>query len=367
MGDHGSEHDGAISGDPSSAQGSLPLNRDTDIVLSLADINKDVGQMASLLAKLCKEEPSIPLSSHDDDCPPGSKRKSTISDESDSRSAKRPRHSSSDDEVSIYASDDDEDLKLLTEQVQPDEPKARENDSELNSKLLQDLANTFEEEDNTGEKIQQQLADVCLKRWGKKLSPEKIKTLLNKYNRPSNCDDMKGKKVNPEIWSQLNSRKRKTDLLLSNIQQIIRKVTFVSLHTSNILVQNPGPSISQMIMHSVDSIAMLGHLNAQISQFRRDQIRPALKPEYSTICSADILPNSQYLFGDDLAKNLRDAKESSKISLSLAHSSNKNHFRGNQSSPGQTPHYSKGPRKDFLWKGQNRNYKRKKPQGNDTP
>ena len=108
------------------------------------------------MAKLCKEEPAIPQSSHDDDCPPGSKRKSTTSDESDYLSAKRPRNSSSDDEVSIYASDDDEDLKLLTEHVQPDEPKARENDSELNSKLLQDLANTFEEEDGTGEKIQQQ-------------------------------------------------------------------------------------------------------------------------------------------------------------------------------------------------------------------
>ena len=100
-GDHGSEHDGAISGDPSNAQGSLPLNRDTDIVLSLVDINKNVGQMASLWAKLCKEEPAIPQSSHDDDCLPGSKRKSTTSDESDSLSAKRPRHSSSDDEVSI--------------------------------------------------------------------------------------------------------------------------------------------------------------------------------------------------------------------------------------------------------------------------
>ena len=48
---------------------------------------------------------------------------------------------------------------------------------------------------------------------------------------------MKGTKVNL-IWSQLNSRERKTDLLLSNIQQIIRKITFVSLQTCNFLVQN---------------------------------------------------------------------------------------------------------------------------------
>ena len=81
----------------------------------------------------------------------------------------------------LYVSDsidDEEDVKLLTESAQVTDPKARENDPEI--KLLQDLANTFEDDDATGEKIQQQLADIALRRWGRKLSQEKVKSLLNK-------------------------------------------------------------------------------------------------------------------------------------------------------------------------------------------
>ena len=99
------------------------------------------------------------------------------------------------------------------------------------------------------------------------------------------------------------------------MQQIIRKVTFATLQTTNMLVENPSSATdnSKAITQSVDSIAMLGHLKTQLSQFRREQIKPALKSDYSAMCSAKVPLSSQYLFGDDLAKKLRDARESSKI------------------------------------------------------
>ena len=68
---------------------------------------------------------------------------------------------------------------------------------------------------------------------------------------------------------------------------------------------------------------MLGHLNTQLAQLRRDQIQPALKPEYKPICAIEVPANSQYLFGDDIAKQLKDAGETSKISRSVANTSNK--------------------------------------------
>ena len=74
-------------------------------------------------------------------------------------------------------------------------------------------------------KIMQQLADIATKRWGKKLSSDKLKNLLDKYKRPENCEDIKATKVNtlnPKIWNQLNPNKRKVDLQLSNIQQVVR-------------------------------------------------------------------------------------------------------------------------------------------------
>ena len=57
---------------------------------------------------------------------------------------------------------------------------------------------------------------------------------------------------------------------------------------------------------------MLGHLNTQLAQLRRDQIQLALKPEYKPICAIEVPENSQYLFGDDIAKQLKDVKETSR-------------------------------------------------------
>ena len=115
----------------------------------------------------------------------------------------------------------------------------------------------------------------------------------------------------------------------------------------------------------VDAIAMLGHVNTQLAQLRRDEIKPSLKAEYSAICSAEVPISSQYLFGDDLAKQLRDAKEASKISYSFVSTSKHGPFKGKQHSSSHQDRYTKGPKKDFLWRGQNRSYKRKKSPNND--
>lgn len=250
---------------------------------------------------------------------------------------------------------------MLTERSKATGQKERETPAK-ETKLLQDFANSFDEDDATGEKVQQVLADIALKRWDKKLSSDKIKSLTDKYKQPQNCSDIKAIRVNPEIWSQMNAKKRKTDLKISNLQQIIRKITFATLQTTNMLINNSSASDNNTIMaQQVDTIAMLGHLNTQLAQLRRDEIKPSLKAEYSTICSAEVPISSQFLFGDDLAKQLRDAKEASKISYSFANTSkNGSYSRGKQHSSQQHDRYSKGPKKDFLWQGQHRPYKKKK-------
>ena len=72
----------------------------------------------------------------------------------------------------------------------------------------------------------QQLVDIDTKRWGKKLSLDKLKNLFDKDTRPQNCVDIKGTKVNLEI------NPSKIDLPLSNMQQVVRKVIFCD-HTDN--------------------------------------------------------------------------------------------------------------------------------------
>ena len=70
------------------------------------------------------------------------------------------------------------------------------------------------------------------------------------------------------------------------MQQVVRKVTFATLPTTNVLLQNASFSAnSNLITQSVDVVALLDHVYTQLALFRREQIKPALKQGYSTICS----------------------------------------------------------------------------------
>ena len=173
-------------------------------------------KMTGLLAKLC-EKPAP------DERPQSLKRQSTsaVSDnlhsepeENSHQSGKRRRHLSlSYDNISLHACDDlDEahDIQMLTECSKATGQKEREIPAK-ETQLLQDLANSIEEDDATGDKIQEELPDIALKRWGKKLSSDKIKSFSDKYKQSQNCSDIKSIKVCPKVWNQLNAKKKKTD------------------------------------------------------------------------------------------------------------------------------------------------------------
>ena len=110
-----------------------------------------------------------------------------MSKENSRKSGKRRRYvSNSEDNISLYASDELEDadvdeIKMLTERSKSSKATGRnERETTANeTKLLQDFANSL---DATGDKIEQVLADIALKRCGKKLSFENIKSLIENTN-----------------------------------------------------------------------------------------------------------------------------------------------------------------------------------------
>ena len=63
-----------------------------------------------------------------------------------------------------------------------------------------------------------------------------------------------------------------------------------------------------LVRIAVNLVAMLGHMNADVMSMRQEVIKPALKPEFQKICHATVPPNSKFLFGNDLAKLVRDSK-----------------------------------------------------------
>ena len=188
-----------------------------------------------------------------------------------------------------------------------------------------------------------------MKRWGNKLTSEKITSILRKHPQPENCGDMAIARVNPEIWTPLNAAKRKSDLRL-------QKATFATITTCDKLLEAKAKiDTKEILTDSIDAIALVGHVASELSSLRCEQLRPSLKQEYHTICSNNVPTSSQLLFGDDLAKQIRDAKETSRIGHTVGvtkHDHSRNYRRhGSYQSSRHDKSSKGGSRQPFLGKG----------------
>ena len=122
--------------------------------------------------------------------------------------------------------------------------------------------------------------------------------MVDKHKQPANCSNVVNSRVNPEVWGQLNAVKKSTDLRLAVMQQAIQKVAFITVMSG----KDPDKvDLNKLVSNAVDSIALLGHATNDLNNFRLEQIRPALKPEFAALSWAEI-PHGKWLFNEDLPK-----------------------------------------------------------------
>ena len=354
---------------PSSAgppdQNTGPPVHDLNIESTLRQLNTNMGTMTQLLTEVCARLPSGNIdASSSSRSPPGAgqerRRRRSVSissaEPSEHENESRRKSRREEDCVSVHATDDDDVAQLLAEP--PARATAPDNTNVAGEdELLTELVASLQEEVTKGPKVQQQLADIAIKRWGTKLQSDKISSILGKHPQPENCKEMAIGRVNPEIWAPLNAAKRNADLRLANMQQALQKATFAIVTTCDkLLAVKSQIDTKDIVTDSIDAIALVGHVVSEISSIRREQLRPSLKHEFQTICSKSVPPSSKLLFGDDLAKQIRDAKETSRIGLTVGaytkHDGHRNRRRHNPYQGGRHDKSNKGSsRQSFLGRG----------------
>ena len=151
----------------------------------------------------------------------------------------------------------------------------------------------------------------------------------------SNCTELFVPKVNPEILA--NSKR--SDIRMSVLQDTLIKVSSAIVVTVEDLLSHrekkTSPNYRSLIPRLTDSVALLGHVNKELSFKRRDAIRPYLNQEFKQACSRT-LKSGKLLFGEDLPKTLQELKTTNRLmSNNRGSVSQKNHhsgqFRGSQS------------------------------------
>ncbi|KAK2571587.1 hypothetical protein P5673_002947 [Acropora cervicornis] len=121
------------------------------------------------------------------------------------------------------------------------------------------------------------------------------------------------------------------------MQQSLQKATFALLSTCNkLLAVKSQVETKEMLTDSVDAIALVGHVVSELSALRREHLKPSLRPEFHAICANNATTTSNLLFGDDLAKQIRDAKETNRLSKTVA-------------GPSQQFDHNKGYRRHSSW------------------
>ena len=82
----------------------------------------------------------------------------------------------------------------------------------------------------------------------------------------------------------------------------------------------------ELVTSQIDALALLGNANCQLSQRRREMLKPYLNKEYASLCSS-LTAESSLLFGDELQNQLASIRASNRTSNAAFQTSRKSTSR----------------------------------------
>ena len=175
---------------------------------------------------------------------------------------------------------------------------------------------------STGKPVLPNLAERVVRYWNSDIKKsETYKILQDKYTTPANCDSISVPLINEVIYRSLSGFTKRLDHEMVEIQKDITTATNAVVNISESILQADKSSImidsKEVIKMCFDSITMLGTAHARLNSKRKHSISTSLDPEIKDVCSSRHSVTG-YLFGDDLPKAIKDAKEVGKLSKSVA-------------------------------------------------
>ena len=184
----------------------------------------------------------------------------------------------------------------------------------------------LEKEEQAGKPVAEKLVNITKNRFSVKLSEKKLKEKMDSHQIPENCFEIKAPLLNEEIVEKgnLDRATRKLNSRLLNIQQLIAKATTAlvnatdKLHSVTTACMEQGnmrfvEAANETLTANGDVIAVLGTAQQELSYRRRYQLQPALPKDMGFICSNVNIPITDKLFGDDVEKAIKTARETYKI------------------------------------------------------
>ena len=241
--------------------------------------------------------------------------KATLYDSSSNEEppAKKPALAAQGLDLNALLSSSDESNYDINGSKQPESPQTALTEK---ADFLTELTSDFKFGDKPGPPVADKVAVLFNAILESNMPEDKYGELLKKYSKPENCNGLEAVKVNTEIWAGFDKSVRSRDLILQHVQLALTKSMSAILPLLNRLVSNKGPDCESErklnIRRATDALAILAHSNMDLNFRRREQLKPFLNSYYRALCTRAI-PVTNWLFGDELSKNIRDINETNRV------------------------------------------------------
>lgn len=183
-------------------------------------------------------------------------------------------------------------------------------DLDVAEDILLQVDNEMPQSLDLGEKIKENVATRVTAHFLEKcLIPEVKKKVGKRHLLPENCTKMAVPKMNKCIFNlkSFSEFQTRNERNLYNTQQTLLSATSAIIEVvEKILQSDEGKkplNSKDVVMNCLDAITLLGSVNTDLNNKRKQNVRTSLNPQYRDLCNPS-RPCNEFLLGDDLQKGM---------------------------------------------------------------
>lgn len=190
--------------------------------------------------------------------------------------------------------------------------------------ILDDLIGELEVDESSAPPVSEKLSTIVQNRFSQKMDTKKMEEKCKKFAFPENCENIKPPILDTEIKTKFISQTTaKVDSHLFSVQTMIARASAGVVSVANRMHEHASElrkkpeeknclkNLNESLSALGDVIAILGTSQQELTIRRRYQLKSVLPKEISSICSTKT-PHGKTLFGPEIEKDMRNAKETYK-------------------------------------------------------
>ena len=236
--------------------------------------------------------------------------------------------------------------------------------SEGFAETIHDLETFFETGDKVGQRVNDSFASIFNASLRRKPNDKALLSTADRYPRPENVPNLTVPKTNDVVWESMRKGPQIVDASLQKVQTCLGKAIVPMITLINDIGEGTAKEKCLADYHQqiTDAIRLGSAAFSMLSQARKEVVRNDLSFPFAKLCTWNHAVGVDNLFGEDVMRQLKDLKETSRQfnDLSNKPSTSRQHFAnaGQQTFRKRAPFKNKSTRYR-PYKGKKENKKNK--------